>query len=629
MEFALPAALADKIITYDPTLKKQKASQRRTSTGSSNRKPVEFPLGNVNDLIPFHIVSKEEQIAAVKHINNQEVPQRFRPFFKLDTISETPVEVTEQKLIAILYHFESAWYAAWLPTEEEKGKYFYGFAIAFRNASKASEKHQTLSLSRDVFSPLECVYHYYDKKEFRVYKHQVTAQNISEDKFHPEMWNLCGVRHYHKKSAQIYKRCVYPFGEKLRKSVPVWKDSYGVWDRVDDRKNTYNQVLKFNFRTSYNFDADFVPSAESILQIFKPIELRSSEELIRTDKSQLSLTVSVETYKVLNTPFFRKWMQEQCDLIVSRFNDPATETRRAVVVGFMRIIDISKWISFICSIWPDTSVDHFQTHLNALLCVRPNSSMFYSISEDSAAKQWLRNHMKVTSLFNIIQKMYEELHKDVEEKVAKQGENSRERIESSKFDSTTELLCVSYYGNTLFDTINMLQKVCEERVDKELPELDPPKRWRLTEFHDYVQSEAWKIENENIALPQDLFPTPIKIQHQEQLWTFFQPINTHQLATWGQTVRNCVGSATSYAEGVKKKRHFIVLGMLDNAPRFTIQLKVDNGVMHVVQITDLCNTRLDQEQQANYTTVFKMALDKRAQELVTPGGEKEEVIAKQ
>jgi hypothetical protein len=52
--------------------------------------------------------------------------------------------------------------------------------------------------------------------------------------------------------------------------------------------------------------------------------------------------------------------------------------------------------------------------------------------------------------------------------------------------------------------------------------------------------------------------TPIKVQHNDQQWTFIQPIDTHQLAAWGQAVRNCVGNATNYAEGVRKKQHFIV-----------------------------------------------------------------------
>jgi hypothetical protein len=66
-----------------------------------------------------------------------------------------------------------------------------------------------------------------------------------------------------------------------------------------------------------------------------------------------------------------------------------------------------------------------------------------------------------------------------------------------------------YPFRELEDTLSMLGKVIEDKG-----ELAPPKRWRITEFHDYVQAEAWKISNPNEKLPQDLFPTPIKVQHQ-------------------------------------------------------------------------------------------------------------------
>jgi len=58
---------------------------------------------------------------------------------------------------------------------------------------------------------------------------------------------------------------------------------------------------------------------------------------------------------------------------------------------------------------------------------------------------------------------------------------------------------------TLEDTFSMLSSVLEDHF------IQPPKRWRLSEFHDYVQAEAWKINNPNIKLPQDLFPSPIKV----------------------------------------------------------------------------------------------------------------------
>jgi hypothetical protein len=102
-------------------------------------------------------------------------------------------------------------------------------------------------------------------------------------------------------------------------------------------------------------------------------------------------------------------------------------------------------------------------------------------------------------------------------------------------------------------------------------------------------------------------------------WTFLQPINTHQLSQWGQAVRNCVGSASQYAENIKKRKHFIVLCMIDGKPTFTIQLDVSMGVMNVKQIAGVANQRLTDEQREQYSQAFKQALQSREKELSSKG----------
>jgi hypothetical protein len=86
------------------------------------------------------------------------------------------------------------------------------------------------------------------------------------------------------------------------------------------------------------------------------------------------------------------------------------------------------------------------------------------------------------------------------------------------------------------------------------------------------------------------------------------------LAQWGKAVRNCVGSS-SYAEGIKKFKHLIVLAMLEGKPRYTIQLKIDNGMMHVVQIADVANKRLDDQQRSQVEQAFSAALQTREKQL--------------
>jgi hypothetical protein len=118
------------------------------------------------------------------------------------------------------------------------------------------------------------------------------------------------------------------------------------------------------------------------------------------------------------------------------------------------------------------------------------------------------------------------------------------------------------------------------------------------------------------SLHQDLFPATHQGQRQTAVpGHSFQPIDTHQLAQWGQAVRNCVGSAGRYADDIKKRKHFIVLCMIDSKPTFTIQLDVSMGVMNVIQIAGVANQRLSVDQHEQYSTAFKQALQSRESEL--------------
>jgi len=167
------------------------------------------------------------------------------------------------------------------------------------------------------------------------------------------------------------------------------------------------------------------------------------------------------------------------------------------------------------------------------------------------------------------------------------------------------------YTRDLTDTMAMIDQCIQGSVTDNLK----PRRWRLTEWHDHVMKEAWKVKNPNVDLPQKLFPEPIKISYNDTTnYTLLQPRDTHQLSQWGTAVRNCVGTH-GYSKGIQQFKHIIVLCMIDKEPRYTIQLTVDSGVMHVSQIADVCNKRLTDEQRHEIETVFKTALKLRDQQL--------------
>jgi hypothetical protein len=161
----------------------------------------------------------------------------------------------------------------------------------------------------------------------------------------------------------------------------------------------------------------------------------------------------------------------------------------------------------------------------------------------------------------------------------------------------------------------------------------------------------WKTRNEDFNLPQDLFAKPVKVtwqqayadselyqstkdlrgvndgksmwsEHENSVISFFQPITSHQLADWGRAVRNCVGNS-SYASAINRKRYFIVLAMVDHKPRYTIQLKLSDGVLVVDQIADIGNRRLSDPEKDFVEKSIAYALQHIAEE--DPNYEPEEV----
>lgn len=157
------------------------------------------------------------------------------------------------------------------------------------------------------------------------------------------------------------------------------------------------------------------------------------------------------------------------------------------------------------------------------------------------------------------------------------------------------------------DTIDMVSRVINRKPDIQL---EYSGRWRVNEFHDWIMAEEWKLVNKNVKLPQDLFPTPLKVGE----ITYIQPFDTHQLSKWGKSARNCVGSST-YSDGVLKKNHFIILGLKNNAPHLTIQARVEDENFKIVQIKKQCNSSLNSEEEAEFSNTFKTALEIRTNEL--------------
>ena len=575
MQFQLPTNLQTKLVAYDPQLKALARAEKQSTTKKSK-----YPLGNPVDLIPNDIITAARLQDAIDAINKEPAPGRYREFTKVTTEGT----ITH----AVLYHYEQVWYAAWLPPKGKEADYIYGYTYAYKDTDTVRKTLPYVLNNAKVND--DCVSKPSGRCTFVTYTQQVTKQDVIDGR-DARNWNIPGVCAWAKKSRRLHEP-IKRFEAQVQMSIPQWEDSRNIFERIKTR--SIADLLTCSHNTDYWINrnkSEWLPSIDIVFNFIKEDDKLYSFNVIEHSCGYKSIL------QILDTPFFRKWIQNKCNESIELFNDPDNDAKINILQPWNTIFHLCKQIYTIHNIWGDKCpLDYYQTNLNALLGVTVDSGYRTKVSYP-----WLVQHMPVASFFTWINKFYE----------TKEAERPTHYGNHSYYKSTHTGLYV-YDFRELEDTMSMVTTVLEDKR-----ELAPPKRWRITEFHDYVQAEAWKITNVNEGLPQDLFPAPIKVQHNEQQWTFIQPIDTHQLAAWGQAVRNCVGNATNYAEGVRKKQHFIVLCMIDNKPQFTVQLKVSMGMMTVDQIAGISNARLTEEQRESYTKVFGQALQQREEVLAS------------
>ena len=566
MQFQLPANLRTELLAYDPKLK---ALAKALATTASKPKKQRTHLGLPDDIIPAHIITPNDLLAAVTAINQAEVPYRYHTF---SSITYDKDMIATKKLKAVVYHYESLWIAAWLPNADED--YIYGFTYAFKN-TEATRKQVYI---RDI-DIKDTTIKKYGRIEFIVYTHLVTAKDVSNG-CRSHYWEHDNFKGYNAKGKEIRPSVIQPFKEAIMTSIPSYTDG-GIWDRIDTARNNYYELLGLRHALIPK-NQNIVPSFELCMEILG---------VQYTPNSDRSFTVMQEK---LSKPWFKRYINEQCQLIINTFNDPATKSKKEISSIHKKLIHTLGWILDILDIYPDCPMDYLQTGIQTnmfLSLTRIHLISYYKT--DSLAKEWLAINLPVASLFNMLNKYIED-----------EKPNTRYK------DNQLDCYMLTFYS--FRDTMDMINSVLI--TDKEIA---PPKRWRYTEFHDHVQAEAWKITNPNEKLPQDLFPVPVKVKLDNESWTFIQPIDTHQLAQWGQAVRNCVGASSTYANAVKAKKQFIVLCMVDNKPVFTIQLKVSNGIMHVEQIAGPSNKSLTSIEREKYQGIFQEALQIREKDLVS------------
>ncbi len=587
MEFRLPTNLQTELIPYDPTLKKLARAEKLANPTTKKSK---YPLGNPPLLIPADIIRESLQQEAVDVINASVVSDR-RYEFKKPVGNIPDVEYVTH---AIMYHFEGVWVAAWLPPKGKENDYVYGYTYCFKDTSsnrkmlayeikRSLEHYTTTQIARSV---------YQSRTQF------VTKQNIIDgnDARH---WLYSDIGGYSQKASYITAMAGH-FTKALEKTIPTWSDSRGIFDRIKSTSNLVQLLndgrdLDHNYWDKYekDFEQPKEQWAASVTALFHMVDYYAN---VPPGQVQLGNGYQFHPFvrirHILDKPFFRKWIQDKCNDINTKYQDEINDSMAAIRKPWLLIKELVTGIHYVHAIWGDAvPLDYYQTNIDNLMGIKAHST------PTQLTVEWLAKHMPVTSFFQIRSKYYLE-----------QCSEQAGKHHSYYFEQRFGIYQFRFHAWE--DTCNMLNQILSN--DKTI---DAPKRWRIAEFHDHVQAEAWKIQNPNHKLPQDLFPTPVKVQHSDQSWSFFQPFDTHQLAQWGQAVRNCVGNASSYAEGVRKKQHFIVLCMVNGAPRFTIQLEVNMGLMSVKQIVGLHNSRLSEDDRTLYSDAFRKALQSREEQL--------------
>jgi hypothetical protein len=426
MQFQLPTNLQSELIAYDPQLKALARTQKQSTTKKSK-----YPLGNPVDLIPNDIITAARLQDAIDAINKEPASGRYREFTKVTTKGT----ITH----AVLYHYEQVWYAAWLPPKSKEDDYIYGYTYAYKDTATAYKViPHALRQQKDI-----CVYKPSGRTQFATYTQLVTKQDVinGQDK---RNWNIPMVTSYHEKSKYMHEP-IKRFEAQVQISIPQWEDSRNMFERM--RVTCIADVLTREHHTEYwkaTNKSEWLPSTDTVFSFIKSEDVHIAYNLFSTD-----LYGYKSIFHILDTPFFRKWIQNKCNRSIELFNSPDTNTKLSIIQPWNTVFHLCKQIKSIHKIWGDTCpLDYYQMNLDALLGTTCFSS--YSVKHPYP---WLVEHMPVASFFTLINKFYET--KEAKRLVNPNGHH--------RYYMENTIGMYVYSFRDLEDTLSMLAKVLEDK----------------------------------------------------------------------------------------------------------------------------------------------------------------------
>ncbi len=586
MQFTLPAQLQMEVMSYDKTLKKL---QPKTTT----TKKAKYPNGNPSNLIPTHIVNDRTWQEAVDYINSTPVARG-----KVRLITR-PVFGEEPQPVAVIYYYKQLWVAAWLPQKEEDD-YYYGLSYTYKDTA-AARSYCDLTMLTSTKSAEDG---HYERREMQRVKDGKTYWYRDSILFNDAVIESGYTRNYWKSIDQnkhyisswgngsvVYK-AITTWELHLLSKIPTYKGNFprSIFERVTNKDAGLPKLLTHSHTR---------PKWLNIIESSYVHDINDVIQKITAHYNHPWLT------DVWESKWFRRMVVTAMDKLQKIYDTENANQVFDLDALTQPYSELQVFIDSLCHIkciWRDMDINYLHSRYDYLSRIEMHG--YHS----ETGYQWLRDNLPVESFLNMLSKQYD-----------KEIETSKEYKSRQRVDTRTGN--VHMYDYEWRDTYSMLTQCIKGGTD---PAKLKPRRWRMTEWHDHLMAETWKLDNPLTSLPQKLFPEPIKVPLKGSItlaepevvntYTFLQPLDTHMLAHWGRTVRNCVGSQ-SYAEGIKKFKHMIVLVMIDNKPRYTVQLTVDNGVMHVSQIADIANARLNDIDRAIVEDQLKMALNVRELQL--------------
>ncbi len=516
LNFTIAKPLYEKVEDYD--VKKPVALKK-----PANTKPVFPKAGIPENLVPENILPKERLTNIIATLN-RDTDSYYNHYTTLATTWETHT-------IIVTKIGNRFWYAVWFNNSK---KVVFNYSLCVRNLKSLKTYKDGFYFKHFEVKEEDFTSRFHNKKEYLYLFRSVTPDDLDN---HTYYMVDPFYRTYNQPESVTNARST--FIEKLRKFIKV--------DAGSIIFHYYNRSLATvlgNWVQERNFH--WVPNIEYYL----------SERML-----------SSKLKEAVNTPFFKKSINQDISFIVGAFAEADTREQEALIIKrnssirnrlfalnyLILLYEDEMTLDYLQQVWSGLGLDH-------------NVSYYTSyITQESLI--WFRDNVPVKSFVNMFI-------------------NGEDQIK---------------------DTVNMVYDILRRKPDIDLKYTG---RWRPAEFHDYIMSEQWKCNHKNVSLPQDLFPNPIKVDN----LTFVQPLDVHFLSKWGRAARNCVGSST-YSDGILRKNHFIILALKENQPYLTIQAKVEAENFKVVQIKKQCNTSLNYEEQEEFSNAFKKALEIRSNEL--------------